>query len=106
MAKSKDIDAVYIASPNALHSKQTITCLKHKKHVLCEKSLASNLKEVKSMIKTAKDNNVLLMEAMRITCVPNFKAVKENLYKIGKIRRFLEAIVSILQDMINIKMEL
>ena len=88
MAKSKDIDAVYIASPNALHSKQTITCLKHKKHVLCEKSLASNLKEVKSMIKTAKDNNVLLMEAMRITCVPNFKAVKENLYKIGKIRRF------------------
>ncbi|WP_236875824.1 hypothetical protein, partial [Clostridioides difficile] len=27
-----------------------MTCLKHKKHVLCEKSLASNLKEVKSMI--------------------------------------------------------
>lgn len=95
MAKSKDIDAVYIASPNALHSKQTITCLKHKKHVLCEKSLASNLKEVKSMIKTAKDNNVLLMEAMRITCVPNFKAVKENLYKIGKIRRFFWKLLSV-----------
>ncbi len=30
MAKSKDIDAVYIASPNALHSRQAITCLKHK----------------------------------------------------------------------------
>ncbi|WP_330612852.1 Gfo/Idh/MocA family oxidoreductase, partial [Clostridioides difficile] len=58
--------------------KQTITCLKHKKHVLCEKSLASNLKEVKSMIKTAKDNNVLLMEAMRITCVPNIKAPFDN----------------------------
>ncbi|KPI47418.1 oxidoreductase [Clostridioides difficile] len=88
MAKSSDIDAIYIASPNAIHSKQALTCLKYKKHVLCEKSLASNLKEVKLMIETARDNNVLLMEAMRITCVPNFKAVKENLYKIGKIRRY------------------
>ncbi|MCC0643649.1 MULTISPECIES: Gfo/Idh/MocA family protein [unclassified Clostridioides] len=88
MAKSDDIDAIYIASPNAMHSKQAITCLKHKKHVLCEKSLASNLEEVKLMIKVARDNNVLLMEAMRITYVPNFKAVKENLHKIGKIRRF------------------
>ncbi|MCC0648088.1 Gfo/Idh/MocA family protein [Clostridioides sp. ZZV15-6598] len=88
MAKSDDIDAIYIASPNAMHSKQAITCLKHKKHVLCEKSLASNLEEVKLMIKVARDNNVLLMEAMRITCVPNFKAVKANLHKIGKIRRF------------------
>ncbi|NMS88395.1 Gfo/Idh/MocA family oxidoreductase [Clostridioides difficile] len=88
MAKSNDIDAIYIASPNAIHSKQALTCLKYKKHVLCEKSLASNLKEVRLMIETARDNNVLLMEAMRITCVPNFKAVKENLYKIGKIRRY------------------
>lgn len=39
--------------------------MKGKKHVLCEKAVASNLTEVEEMIKTAKENNVLLMEAMK-----------------------------------------
>ncbi len=87
-ASSKDIDAVYIASPNSLHASQAILCLENKKHVLCEKPMASNKIEVKSMIDTAEKNGVLLMEAMRITVLPNFLKVKENLHKIGKIRRY------------------
>ncbi|MDY6011938.1 Gfo/Idh/MocA family oxidoreductase [Clostridium sp.] len=87
-AKSKDIDAVYIASPNSLHSYQAILCLENKKHVLCEKPMASNELEVKAMIDAAKKNNVLLMEAMRLTVLPNFLKVKENLHKIGKVRRY------------------
>ena len=39
MAKSPLIDAVYIASPNFLHAEQSILCMKHGKHVLCEKSI-------------------------------------------------------------------
>ena len=87
-AKSKDIDAVYIASPNSFHSYQAILCLENKKHVLCEKPMASNELEVKAMIDAAKKNNVLLMEAMRLTVLPNFLKVKENLHKIGKVRRY------------------
>ena len=87
-AKSKDIDAVYIASPNSLHSYQAILCLENKKHVLCEKPMASNEIEVKAMIDAAKKNNVLLMEAMRLTVLPNFLRVKENLHKIGTVRRY------------------
>ena len=87
-AKSKDIDAVYIASPNSLHSYQAILCLENKKHVLCEKPMASNEIEVKAMIDAAKKNNVLLMEAMRLTVLPNFLKVKENLNKIGTVRRY------------------
>lgn len=87
-AKSKDIDAVYIASPNSLHSHQAILCLENKKHVLCEKPMASNEIEVKAMIDAAKKNNVLLMEAMRLTVLPNFLRVKENLHKIGTLRRY------------------
>lgn len=87
-ASSKDIDAVYIASPNSLHSYQAILCLENKKHVLCEKPMASNELEVKAMIDAAKKNNVLLMEAMRLTVLPNFLKVKENLHKIGKVRRY------------------
>lgn len=87
-AKCKDIDAVYIASPNAFHAEQAIVCLNNKKHVLCEKPMASNLKEVENMIKVAEKNKVLLMEAMRLTVLPNFLSVKENIHKIGKIRRY------------------
>ena len=89
MAKSPVIDAVYIASPNSLHAGQSILFLNNRKHVLCEKPLASNSKEVMNMIKAAKDSKVLLMEAMKTTFLPNFIAVKNNLHKIGKIRKVI-----------------
>lgn len=88
MAKSDVIDAVYIASPNSLHARQAILFLNNKKHVLGEKAFASNTKEVDEMIKVAKENNVVLMEAMKSTLLPNFKVVKDNLYKIGKVRKY------------------
>ncbi|MDU1844609.1 MAG: Gfo/Idh/MocA family oxidoreductase [Niallia nealsonii] len=87
MAKSDKIDAVYIASPNAYHAQQSIIFMKNKKHVLTEKAIASNAVEVKQMIAAAKENNVLLMEALKTTFLPNFKVVQENLHKVGKIRR-------------------
>ena len=82
------VDAMYIASPNAMHAKQAILCLNHQKHVLCEKPLASNLSEVQAMITAAKKNNVVLMEAMKTTLFPNFKMIKDHLDKIGTIRRY------------------
>lgn len=88
MARSNLIDAVYIASPNSLHSKQSILFLENKKHVICEKPIASNSRELKDMIKASKENNVLLMEAMKTTFLPNFKVIVDNLHKIGKIRRY------------------
>lgn len=87
MAKSDKIDAVYIASPNAYHAQQAILFLENKKHVLTEKAMASNAAEVKEMITAAKENEVLLMEALKTTFLPNFKVVQENLHKLGKIRR-------------------
>ena len=64
MAKSPLIDAVYIATPNYVHAQQSILCMSHGKHVLCEKPFASNAREVRQMIEAAKKYNVVLMEAM------------------------------------------
>jgi predicted dehydrogenase len=91
MAKSELIDAVYIASPNFLHATQSILCMQHGKHVLCEKPLASNAKEAVLMIETAKKHNVKLMEAMKPTLTPNFGVVTANLSRIGKVRHYFSS---------------
>lgn len=91
LAQSDSIDAVYIASPNSLHAEQAILFLRNGKHVLCEKPLASNAQEVGLMIEEAKKNNVLLMEALKTTFLPTMKAVKDNLGKIGKTRRYFSS---------------
>ncbi|MUT68421.1 Gfo/Idh/MocA family protein [Paenibacillus sp. NEAU-GSW1] len=88
MAKSNLIDAIYIASPNSLHAEYAITFMNAGKHVLCEKPIASNAKELSSMIEAAKSNGVLLMEAMKSTLVPNFEAIQQNLHKLGKVRNY------------------
>lgn len=86
MAADPEIDAVYIASPNAYHCRQAVLLMKAGKHILCEKSMATNSEEVAWMMQTAKQNNVVLMEALRSVHDPGFQAVRENLCKIGKIR--------------------
>lgn len=88
MAQSNLIDAVYIASPNSLHASQAILFMSHGKHVLCEKPMASNYKEVSLMVEASKKNQVLLMEALKTTFLPNFQAIKQNIHKIGTVRKF------------------
>lgn len=87
LAEAEEIDAVYIASPNFLHCEQAVLMLEHKKHVLCEKPICSNYKEFMRMRQAALTNNVVLLEAMRPAYDPGMAAVKENLPKLGKIRR-------------------
>ncbi|MGM7719259.1 Gfo/Idh/MocA family protein [Metabacillus sp. Hm71] len=87
-ASSDVFDAVYLASPNSLHAKQAILCMNNRKHVLCEKPIASNTREVSEMMKAANDHSVVLMEALKTSFLPNFLAIKENLHKIGKVRRY------------------
>ena len=88
MAKSPLIDAVYIATPNYVHAEQSILCMNHGKHVLCEKPFASNAREVRQMIEAAQRNNVTLMEAMISTLNPNFLIAKDKLKDLGTIRRY------------------
>ena len=91
MASSPLIDAVYIASPNFLHAEQSILCMQHGKHVLCEKPLASNAREARAMIAASEQYGVTLMEAMKPTLTPNFRAVQANLKRVGTIRRYFSA---------------
>ncbi|MBL4910157.1 MAG: Gfo/Idh/MocA family oxidoreductase [Alteromonadaceae bacterium] len=82
------VDAVYIASPNHLHASQAIQCLQAKKHVLGEKPSAANLRELQEVFAAAQTNNCLYMEAFMTSYLPNFQRLKNNLPRLGKIRKF------------------
>ncbi|MFY7868657.1 MAG: Gfo/Idh/MocA family protein, partial [Exiguobacterium sp.] len=85
MAQSDVIDAIYIASPNSLHAEQSILFMQHGKHVLCEKPLASNVQEVTRMIEVAKENEVVLLEALRNLFMPNLERVQQAMEQIAPI---------------------
>lgn len=87
MLLDKDIDAVYIASPNKFHFSQSLAALKAGKHVICEKPITLSMHELEQLLEAAKENNVIIMEAVRGHFAPSYRLIKENLYKLGKIRR-------------------
>ena len=70
MALSDVIDAAYIAVPHSGHIGCSCLMMNNGKHVLCEKPMAVNSKEAEEMFRCAKENNVLLMEAMWARLVP------------------------------------
>jgi len=87
IADSKEVDAVYIASPNSTHFEQSLQMLKAGKHVICEKPLASNEKQVELLYQTALENKVILFEAYMSAHLPNFSQIKNNLSKLGALRK-------------------
>jgi hypothetical protein len=52
--ENKDIDAVYVITPNAQHHGQVLRVAKAGKHVICEKPMAVNAKEGKEMVEACK----------------------------------------------------
>jgi predicted dehydrogenase len=51
--QGSDADAVYVATPVALHAPQSIECLRTGRHVLCEKPMAMHYEEARSMVAEA-----------------------------------------------------
>lgn len=82
------IDAVYVASPHPAHKEQTLQALRAKKAVLCEKPLTLSYDAALEMTQCAKDNNVLLMEAVWTRFLPAILGAKKLIDEgvIGKIK--------------------
>ncbi len=56
----KEIEAVYIATPTYLHHRQALMAATARKHILCEKPMAMNVKEAEEMITACQENKVKL----------------------------------------------
>lgn len=87
LAEDKEIQAVYIASPTSCHANQSILMMRNKKHVLCEKPIASNTHELETMFYIARENQVVLLEAIRCVFTPGYEMIKKRLPELGTIRR-------------------
>ena len=87
LAACKDVEAVYVASPNYAHFEQSMKMLKAGKHVLCEKPLCSNEREARLLFECADKHNVKLLEAMKPVFEPSFEVLKNALPRIGTLRK-------------------
>lgn len=84
--RDEHVDAVYIATPNALHYQQVESMLLAGKHVLCEKPIVPSEKELEPLLALAKQRGLLLLEAMRPAHLPALQTVQELLPKLGTLR--------------------
>ncbi len=67
MLKRDDIDVVSICTPSGLHAEEAIDCANAKKHVIVEKPLDVTLEKIDAMIRSCRENHVLL------SCIFNFR---------------------------------
>lgn len=87
------VDAVYISLTNVQHKEWVIAALDAGKHVLCEKPLALNADEARTMVNAAEANKRLLVEAVWTRWQPRMKRMAEIVQRgdLGEVRRISSA---------------
>lgn len=73
----ENVDIIYISTPHNTHAPFLREALRHGKHVICEKSITLNSRELEEAEKAAKENHVILGEAMTIYHMPLYKKLHE-----------------------------
>lgn len=84
----KDIDAIYIPLPTGMHYEWIINSLNSGKHVLSEKSLATDIDETSSIIALAREKKLCVFENFMFVFHSQFDFVKKQIDQdaIGDIR--------------------
>lgn len=70
MLEDKDVQAVYVATPNNMHYENCVMCLNAGKHVLCEKPFTTSADEAKKLYRLAEEKGLFIMEGFWIRFLP------------------------------------
>lgn len=71
-----DIDVVYLATPHNTHGELILDCLHHGKHVLCEKAITTDSRQLRLAQELARGKGLLVAEAMTIYHMPLFHQLR------------------------------
>ena len=58
MLRAPNVDAVWVATPNALHAEHTVAAAKAGKHVICEKPMAVTLQQCRDMVAAVETSGI------------------------------------------------
>lgn len=79
-----EVAVVYIASPHSFHKEHAQAALESGKHVLCEKPMGINAREVQDLIALAQKKGLFLMEALWSRFNPSIREVHQ-MVRAGKL---------------------
>lgn len=74
---AQEMDAVIICSENNRHKEMVFNAAKAKKHILCEKPIATNVEDAKEMIQVCEDEGVTLQIAYPVRFSSPIRELKE-----------------------------
>ncbi len=80
-----DIDAVYIANPNALHYPTAKKLLNYGKHVLCEKTSVVTSAQLEELYRLADKRGVVFIEAIKSLYMPEAETIRRAMKKLGHV---------------------
>ena len=97
LASMPNVDAVYIVLPNSMHREFVERSAKMRKHVLCEKPMATNVADCEAMIAACNKANVKLMIAYRQQYEPMNRTLQKAI-RDGKLGKVHSIVASNAQD--------
>ena len=77
LCASKNVDFVYIGTPNRFHKEHAVMALSSGKHVLVEKPMAVSLEESQAMVDAADRNSVLLGVNVKHSFEPRVQTLRK-----------------------------
>lgn len=78
LCASREVDAVWVATPNALHAEHIVCAARHGKHVICEKPMAVSLEQCAAMVEAVERHGVVFVQG-------HSKAYDTPIRKMGEI---------------------
>lgn len=84
IADNPDIDVVYVVLPNSMHAEYTIRAAQAGKHVICEKPMATSVKDAEAMIAACKKAGKQLAIGYRL----HFEPYNLEVAKLGQQQVF------------------
>lgn len=87
LAQDPNVEIVHVGALNPKHYEVAKMMLEHSKHVMVEKPMCTNAKQVQALITLAKQKNVFLMEGVWPRFLPSYDFIRKQIQdgKLGDI---------------------